>query len=170
MAMRLGVVAPKEKIVDNEFFDDDDYEMDSPEAVLRCAVAVACCDGEFAYDEQDKVRSVYADICQEMTFAYNRPDVSDDYEKISKTTAEFVLTLDDGQKRDDYITYCGESITDKDLRELTLVMALRVAGADAELAKAEFRALKKLASRWEMRLSDILAPYLAIMHEARSRS
>ena len=49
--------------------DDDHYEADSPEAILRCAVAVACVDGEFAYDEQDRVRDVYADICKEMTFA-----------------------------------------------------------------------------------------------------
>ena len=78
----------------NRLYEDaDQYESDSPEAVLRCAVAVACVDGEFACDEQERVRDVYADICKEMTFAYNRPDVSDDHEEIANSTAETVLSM-----------------------------------------------------------------------------
>ena len=141
--------------------DEDNFEPDSPEAVLRCAVAVACADGEFAYDEQDRVRKVYVDICQEMTFAYNRPDVSDDYEEISKSTSDLVLSLVDESAKMDFIAHCGQMITDRDLREMTLIMSLRVAGADWELHDAEFRALKSLADMWQIRLSDILEPYLS---------
>lgn len=140
--------------------DEEHYDPDTPEAILRCAVAVACCDGEFARDEHDRVRAVYADICQEMTFAYNRPDVSDEHEEIAETTSDYVLSLGDDSAKKNFIEHCGHLITDNDLRELTLVMALRIAGADADLDDAEFQALKSLANMWQIRLSDVLDPYL----------
>jgi tellurite resistance protein len=143
-----------------DYEDQDDYEPDSPEAILRCAVAVACCDGEFAYDERDRVRGVYADICQEMTFAYNKPEVSDDYEDIAQVTAEYVLSLKDNQAKANFVEHCGQFISDKDLREMTLVMALRIAGGDAELDEAEFQALQRLANLWQIRLKEVLEPYL----------
>ena len=65
------------------------------------------------------------------------------------------------QVKKNYIEHCGQLITDKDLREMTLIMSLRIAGADAELAAAEFQALKALANMWRIRLSDVLGPYLA---------
>ena len=144
----------------NEFEDDATYEPDTPEAVLRCAIAVACVDGEFAHDEQERVRAVYGDICQEMTFSYNQPEVSDEYEEISQSTSDLILSMDNLAEKLDYIEECGKLVTDKDLRELTLVMGLRVAGGDAELHRAEFQALKRLADLWRIRLSDILEPYL----------
>jgi tellurite resistance protein len=143
-------------------FDDDmEFEPDTPEAVLRCAVAVACCDGVFAFGEQDRVRSVYDDICQEMTFAYNRPEVSDDYQDIAESTGEYVLSLSDEQVRLNYIEYCGSLISDRDLQEMALIMSMRVAGGDAELDDAEFRALRSLANLWQINLSDVLEPYLS---------
>ena len=141
-------------------FEDHRYGGDSPEAVLQCAVAIACVDGEFASDERERVRRVYADICREMTFAYNAPDVSDDYADIAETTSEDVLRMDDQETKLAYVDHCGTLITDRDLRELTLIMSLRVAGADAELAGPERNALGRLAKSWEIRLSDVLAPYV----------
>ena len=142
--------------------DAEQYGFDSPEAVLRCAVAVACFDGQFANDERERVRDIYADICKEMTFAYNRPDVSDDYEEIANSTAEIVLSMSDDNAKNSLIEECGKLITDRDLRELTLIMALRVAGADSELAQAEFRALKILADLWGILLHDVVSPYLEL--------
>lgn len=139
--------------------EEEHYGLDSPEAILHCAVAVACCDGEFAGDEHDRVRSVYTDICQELAFQYNRPDISDEYEDIAQGTAELVFSLNDTQERLKYIEHCGRLITDRDLREMTLVMALRIAGGDSELDDAEFQALKTLADVWHIRLKDVLEPY-----------
>lgn len=143
------------------FQDEGAYEPDTPEAILQCAVAVACVDGEFAYGEQERVRSVYEDICQEMALTYNRLEVSDVYEEISQTTSARLFSMDDINEKLGYIEECGQLITEKDLRELTLVVALRIAGGDAELHSAEFAALKGLANRWRIKLSDILEPYLA---------
>ena len=148
--------------MDSEFTDENDYELDSPEAILRCAVAVACVDGEFASDEQGRVRDVYADICAEMTYAYNNPNVSDDHHDISESVSDAVLSLTSDSARKAYIENCGATITDKDLRELTLVMSLRIAGADFELAAAEFDALKNLANMWNIRLKDVLGPYVDV--------
>ena len=142
------------------FEDEEQYDPDSPEAILRCAVAVACADGEFAHDEQDRVRDVYADICREMTFAYNKPDVSDDYKEIAESTADVVLKMTDDENKRGFIEHCGQFVTEIDLRELTLIMSLRVAGADAHLARAEYKALKTLANLWDIKLHDVLAPYL----------
>lgn len=138
----------------------EEFEPDSPEAVLRCAVAVACCDGVFAFGEQDRVRDVYEDICQEMTYAYNCPEISDEYQEIADSTAESVLSLSDDQTKLQYINRCGELIIDKDLQEMALVMALRVAGGDAELDAAEFRALRTLANLWKINITDVLEPYM----------
>ena len=141
-------------------FEAHRYEADTPEAVLQCAVAVACIDGEFASDERERVRKVYADICREMTYAYNAPDVSDEYAYIAESTADVALALDDRKLKLAYIDYRAELITDADLQELTLVMSLRIAGADAELAGTESAALRHLADSWEISLSDVLAPYV----------
>lgn len=149
----------EERILNREVFDADDYEPDSPEAVLRCAVAIACSDDEFSLEEQEKVRAVYEDICQELTYAYNAPDVSEDYEAIAQATWDTYLQLDDDLAKQQFIEACGSLVTDNDLRELTLVMALRVAGADAELHKQESAALKRLANLWHINLSDVLRPY-----------
>ena len=146
--------------MEGSLFEQHIYAADSPEAVLQCAVAVACVDGEFASDERERVRSVYADICREMTFAYNAPDVSDEYAYIAESASEYVLALNDQAVRLDYIDHCAALISDKDLRELTLVMSLRVAGADAELAGPERNALGHLAKSWKISLSEVLAPYL----------
>ncbi len=141
-------------------FESHLYAADSPEAVLQCAVAVACVDGEFASDERERVRQVYADICREMTYAYNAPDVSDEYEDIAESTSDVALAIHDRETKLAFIDHCGELIADADLRELTLIMSLRVAGADAELAGPERVALAHLAKSWEIKLSDVLAPYV----------
>ncbi len=146
--------------MEGSLFEQHIYAADSPEAVLQCAVAVACVDGEFASDERNRVRKVYADICREMTFAYNAPDVSDEHAYIAESTSEEVLAMNDQAVRLAYIDHCGALISDKDLRELALVMSLRVAGADAELAGPESIALGHLAKSWHINLSDVLAPYL----------
>ena len=146
--------------MEGSLFEQHIYAADSPEAVLQCAVAVACVDGEFACDERERVRKVYADICREMTFAYNAPDVSDEYAYIAESTSELVLAMKDLTVRLAYIDHCGALISDKDLRELALVMSLRVAGADAELAGPERIALVHLAKSWKIRLADVLAPYV----------
>ena len=144
----------------DSLFEQHRYEADTPEAILQCAVAVACIDGEFASDERGRVRKVYSDICREMTYAYNAPDVSDEYEYIAESVSEVALALDDRETKLAYIDHRAELITDPDLRELTLVMSLRVAGADAELAGTESVALGHLAKSWKISLSDILAPYV----------
>lgn len=146
--------------MNERLFEPHRYEADTPEAVLQCAVAVACIDGEFASDERERVRKVYADICREMTYAYNAPDVSDEYEYIAESTADVALALDDRELKLAYIDYRAELIADADLQELTLVMSLRIAGADAELAATESVALRHLADSWEISLSDVLAPYV----------
>ena len=146
--------------MEGSLFEEHRYGGDSPEAVLQCAVAVACIDGEFASDERERVRKVYADICREMTFAYNAPDVSDEYAYISESTSETVLAMNDQEVKLAYIDHCGALISDADLRELTLIMSLRVACADAELAGAESIALGHLAKSWKINLSDVLAPYV----------
>lgn len=146
--------------MNERLFEPHRFEADTPEAVLQCAVAVACIDGEFASDERDRVRQVYADICREMTYAYNAPDVSDEYAYIAESTADVALALDDRELKLAYIDYRAELITDPDLQELTLVMSLRIAGADAELAGTESVALRHLAHSWEISLSDVLAPYV----------
>ena len=146
--------------METDLYDEDEYDLDSPEAILRCAVAVACVDGEFARDEQERVRDVYSDICQEMTFAYNRPDVSEDYQAIAETTSDFVLSLGTDDIKMKFIEHCGQSVTDRDLRELTLIVSLRIAGADADLAAEEFSALKVLANMWNIDLRAVLQPYL----------
>ena len=146
--------------MNERLFEPHRYEADTPEAVLQCAVAVACIDGEFASDERDRVRKVYADICREMTYAYNAPDVSDEYAYIAESTADVALALDDRELKLEYIDYRAELITDADLQELTLIMSLRIAGADAELAGSESVALRHLADSWEISLSDVLAPYV----------
>ena len=146
--------------MNKSLFEPHRYEADTPEAVLQCAVAVACIDGEFASDERERVRKVYADICREMTYAYNAPDVSDEYAYIAESTADVTLALDDRELKLEYIDYRAELITDADLQELTLIMSLRIAGADAELAGSESVALRHLADSWEISLSDVLAPYV----------
>ena len=146
--------------MNESLFEPHRYEADTPEAVLQCAVAVACIDGEFASDERERVRKVYADICREMTYAYNAPDVSDEYAYIAESTAEVALALDERELKLEYIDYRAELITDADLQELTLIMSLRIAGADAELAGSESVALRHLADSWEISLSDVLAPYV----------
>ena len=146
--------------MNERLFEPHRYEADTPEAVLQCAVAVACIDGEFASDERERVRKVYADICREMTYAYNAPDVSDEYEYIAESTADVALALDDRELKLAYIDYRADLITDADLQELTLIMSLRIAGADAELAATESVALRHLADSWEISLSDVLAPYV----------
>ena len=144
----------------NSIYDyDDNLEPNSPEAILRCAVAVACIDGEFSIDEQARVRTVYADICQEMAYAYNSPDKSEACYEISESTSEIMHSIRELSAKLEYVEACGREIDDRDLREMTLIMALRIAGADAELAAAEFQALKALADLWNIRLSDVLAPY-----------
>ena len=68
--------------------------------------------------------------------------------------------MDDPEVKLAYIDHCGTLISDKDPRELALVMSLRVAGADAELAGPERNALGHLAKSWKISLSDVLAPYV----------
>ena len=138
---------------------DENFEPNSPEAILRCAVAVASIDGEFSIDEQARVWTVYSDICQEMTYAYNSPEVSETCREIAESTSETMHTIRDFAAKLEYVEELGREVTDRDLREMTLIMALRVAGGDAELAASEFQALKTLANLWSIRLSDVLAPY-----------
>ena len=125
--------------MNENLFEPHRYEADTPEAVLQCAVAVACIDGEFASDERERVRKVYADICREMTYAYNAPDVSDEYAYIAESTADVALAHDDRELKLEYIDYRAELITDADLQELTLIMSLRIAGADAETRRLRKR-------------------------------
>ena len=157
---RYSEIGQGKGYMNESLFEPHRYEADTPEAVLQCAVAVACIDGEFASDERERVRKVYADICREMTYAYNAPDVSDEYAYIAESIADVALAVVDQELKLEYIDYRAELITDADLQELTLIMSLRIAGADAELAGSESVALRHLADSWEISLSDVLAPYV----------
>lgn len=139
----------------------DAYDDNSPQAVLRVALAVALGDEMLDREEQAKLALVYNEIRDQMEDVDEESDAEDDVERISEEVVEELSASDAEEDRTELYEDWAAAITDPDLQELALVAALRVAGAGGgvDLGSAESVALRQFCELWDIDLAEMLEPF-----------
>lgn len=138
----------------------DNYEDNSPQAVLRVALAIALADGMLDRAEQDKLVQVYADIRDQLGDEGAGFSTEEDVDAVTEDVAAQLGYSDEPEDQAELFEEWAEQITDTDMQETALVAALRIAGADYDLAAEEKAALKLFVECWALELDDVLAPFL----------
>lgn len=138
----------------------DTYEDNSPQSVLRVALAVALGDEILDSEEQDKLLQVYSDIRDRMDDDSAGFSMEEDVDGVAEDVVNQLAHVDDADEQVELFEEWSAAITDPDLQEIALVSALRVAGAGHDYDSAESAALKVFCELWDMDLGEVLQPFL----------
>lgn len=138
----------------------DDYEDNSPQAVLRVALSIALADGMLDRDEQDKLVQIYTEIREDMGEEGVGFSTEEDIDAITEDVAAQLAHSEEPEDQAELFEEWSEAVSDADLQETALVAALRVAGAGFDFADEESAALKVYVECWALELDEILAPFL----------
>ena len=134
----------------------DTYEDNSPQAVLRVALAVAFADDLLDHEEHAKVEQVYRDIRASMDIYEGAEDAYAESENI----AEYVLDSVSSAESDDDLAELWEewadAVVDSDLQELAVLAALRIAGVDADIDADESECMNAFCDIWGLELDEIM--------------
>jgi hypothetical protein len=137
----------------------DSYDDNSPQALLRVALAVALGDEILDSEEQRKLKQVYDEIREEMDDFDEDIDMEEDVESVSEEVVDELSVSDSPEDRLELYEDWAAAITDPDLQEIALISALRVAGAGHDYASAESVALAAFCQLWNMDLDELLEPF-----------
>jgi tellurite resistance protein len=140
----------------------DAYEIhddNSPQVVLRIALAVALGDALLDKDEREKLQEVYLDIRDEMGDERCGGSADEDVEAITAEVMDQLAQSDEAEDHAQLYEMWASSVTDHDLQEIALLSALRVAGAGHDYDSDEAAALKEFCELWGLELAAILEPF-----------
>jgi len=138
----------------------DEYEDNSPQAVLRVALAVALADGMLDREEQDKLVQVYADVRDQMGEEDVGFSTEEDVDAVTEDVVGQLARSAEPEDQAELFEEWAEAISDTDLQETALLAALRIAGAGYDFAEEESAALKVFVECWALELDEVLAPFL----------
>lgn len=141
--------------------EPDKYDDNSPQSVLRVALAVALGDEMLDREEQEKLALVYGEIRDQMEDLDEESDAAEEIEVIAEEVVEELSASDAPEDRMELYEDWAAAITDPDLQELALVAALRVAGAGGgvDLGSAETVALNIFCDLWDIDLEEMVEPF-----------
>lgn len=137
----------------------DSYDDNSPQALLRVALAVALGDEILDCEEQRKLKQVYDEIREELDDFDDDIDMAEDVEIIADEVIDELSVSDSPEDRLELYEDWAAAITDPDLQEIALIAALRVAGAGHDYASAESAALGAFCQLWDIDMEELLAPF-----------
>jgi len=137
-----------------------DYDENSPEAVLRVALAVAFSDDLLDHEEVAKVEDVYRSILTRMDEYDEDIDVAEASEMVSTDIMDSLAELDNEADREELYADWAGSLTDPDLHEIALVAALKIAAEDADIEPSESACMSAFCDNWGLDLDKVLEPFL----------
>jgi tellurite resistance protein len=137
-----------------------DYEENSPDAVLRVALAVAFSDDLLDHEEAAKIEDVYRNILSRMDEYDEDIDLTEESEVVSSDAMDSLSALEDAADREELYAEWAECITDPDLQELALVAALKIAAEDTNIDPTESACMSAFCDNWGLDLDEVIAPFL----------
>jgi tellurite resistance protein len=137
----------------------DTYEDNSPQAVLRVALAVAFADDLLDHEEHAKIEQVYRDIRARMDIYEDEEDAYAESESIAEDVVDSLSTAESAVERAEVWEEWADAIPDPDLQELAVLAALRIAAVDADFDSDESECMNVFCDIWGLDLEEILEPF-----------
>jgi tellurite resistance protein len=134
----------------------DTYEDNSPQAVLRVALAVAFADDLLDHEEHAKVEQVYRDIRASMDIYEGAEDAYAESENIAEYVLDSVSSAESDEDLAELWEEWADAVVDSDLQELAVLAALRIAGVDADIDADESECMNAFCDIWGLELDEIM--------------
>ena len=136
------------------------YGENSASAIIRIAIVVAAADGEFDRAEYDRVERVYEEVSLWLGHDDDTISIRRHGRQLSSELADEICDVTRNGTIEEYVHQCANDITDRDVQEIAVLAALRVAGGDHHLAQREFKCLLRFCNHWEINLNEVIQPLL----------
>ena len=134
----------------------DTYEDNSPQAVLRVALAVAFADDLLDHEEHAKVEQVYRDIRARMDIYEGVEDAYAESENIAEYVLDSLSSAESDEDRAEVWEEWADAVVDSDLQELAVLAALRIAAVDADIDVEESECMNAFCDIWGLELDEIM--------------
>jgi tellurite resistance protein len=134
----------------------DTYEDNSPQAVLRVALAVAFADDLLDHEEHAKVEQVYRDIRARMDIYEGADDAYAESENIAEFVLDSLSSAEADDERAEVWEEWADAVVDSDLQELAVLAALRIASVDTDIDVDESECMNAFCDIWGLELDEIM--------------
>ncbi len=134
----------------------DTYEDNSPQAVLRVALAVAFADDLLDHEEHAKVEHVYRDIRTRMDIDEGAEDAYAESENIAEYVLDSLSSAESDDERTEIWGEWADAVVDSDLQELAVLAALRIAAVDTDIDMDEAECMNAFCDIWGLALDEIM--------------
>jgi tellurite resistance protein len=134
----------------------DTFEDNSPQAVLRVALAVAFADDLLDHEEHSKIEQVYRDIRTRMDIYESAEDAYAESENIAEFVLDSLAAIDSKEDLAELREEWADAVVDSDLQELAVLAALRIASVDTDVDVEEAECMNAFCDIWGLELDEIL--------------
>lgn len=134
----------------------EDYPENSRSAILRAAILVADSDGSWHELERAQLEDVYRNICVMLDADLDEDQMLQELETIATDVPEEISDLSSDEERDGYWETCLAPIVSRDIQQLTVAAAMKLAGADSEIDSDEASGLERMRKAWDVNVKDAL--------------
>ena len=134
----------------------DTFEDNSPQAVLRVALAVAFADDLLDHEEHSKIEQVYRDIRTRMDIYESAEDAYAESENIAEFVLDSLAAIDSKEDLAELREEWADAVVDSDLQELAVLAALRIASVDTDVDVEEAECMNAFCDIWGLELDEIV--------------
>ena len=133
-----------------------DYPENSRSAILRAAILVVYSDGTWHELERAQLENVYRNICVMLDADLDDEILLQELDTISTDVPEEIQDLETDEEHDKFWQACLASIVSRDIQQLTVAAALKLAGSDGEIDSSEAHGLARMRKEWDVNVKDAL--------------
>lgn len=133
-----------------------DYPENSRSAILRAAILVVYSDGSWHEMERAELESVYRNICIMLDADLDDETMLRELDEIANDVPEEIEELETDEEREDFWQTCLAPIVSRDIQQLTVAAALKLASSDSEIDSSEATGLARMCKEWEVTVKDAM--------------
>lgn len=125
-----------------------DYAENSSSAILRLAIFVAVADESWHKLERERLEHTYLDVCRRLDVENDDAASLRELNRVAEEVPDEIRKLSSKEERDTYLGKCMAPILSKDVQQIAVGAALRVAGGDSELQPREVSTIWRICKEW----------------------
>jgi len=133
-----------------------DYPDNSRSAILRAAIMVAHSDGDWHNLERDRLEIKYRDLCRMLDADLDDDLLLKELDTITQDVPDEIDQLDSDEEREAYWKKCLAPIVSRDIQQVTVMAAVRIASGDGEIDPTEAAGLRRLCKECDTDLREAL--------------
>ena len=133
-----------------------DYPENSRSAILRAAIVVAYSDGSWHEMERAQLEDVYRNICVMLDADLDDEYVLRELDEISSDVPQEIEEIETDDEREEFWKTCLAPLVSRDIQQLTVAAALKLASSDKEIEPSEMTSLLRMCKEWDVNVKDAI--------------